>query len=154
MLHVLSHAHLGTLTWYRFCKYSFFPRTLLEWNKLPRQVVITESLELFTGTISTFLTYYLWLVEHLRQSLIFSIEWGLKVNYKIYRLSCRSPNNFTKSIHVPSPHDILIKLTFLFFLFCKHNTHFVFRSYQSSHLRPKVLMVVLCQYSPVDITFN
>lgn len=42
-----------------FCKYAFFPRTLLEWNKLPRQVVITESLELFTGTISTFFTYYL-----------------------------------------------------------------------------------------------
>jgi hypothetical protein len=35
-----------------YFKYSFIPRTLQEWNKLPSQVALSESLKSFKGDIS------------------------------------------------------------------------------------------------------
>ena len=36
-----------------FYKYSFIPRTIQEWNKLPKEVALKESLKSFKSEIST-----------------------------------------------------------------------------------------------------
>ena len=48
-----GHAYMTLNAKCDFYKYSFFPRTIQEWNKVPKEVAFRESLQSFKGEIST-----------------------------------------------------------------------------------------------------
>ena len=40
-------------------KYSFYPRTLREWNRLPKEIILANSLEIFKSELKTYLKQFL-----------------------------------------------------------------------------------------------